>query len=161
MSHHWGSVTPSLPTLVGFGLFVSSWTFSLSVQAQAVYRCDVNGRVAYSHEPCVGARVVDTTPTQGLDKSTGTSLKGRDVRKEELDRALNEALRPLSRMSHEEAKAFARRTKLSASAQAECKWLDATMPGQEQKVQEAAPTEKAEANLQLYESRKRFRELNC
>lgn len=34
------------------------------IQAQTVYRCGSGGRVVYSHEPCVGAKAVDTTPTQ-------------------------------------------------------------------------------------------------
>ena len=43
-----------------------------SVGAQPVYKCkSPQGKVAYSHEPCVGAQVVDTTPTQGLDRSMG------------------------------------------------------------------------------------------
>lgn len=74
---------------------------SASVQAQSVYRCETHGRIGYSHEPCVGAKVVDTTPTQGLDKAIGASRKGRDVRREEFKRSLNEAMRPLTGMSHE------------------------------------------------------------
>jgi hypothetical protein len=134
---------------------------SAVAQAQSVYRCETNGRVGYSHEPCVGAKVVDTTPTQGLDKSTGVSLKGRDVRREELNRALNEAVRPLTGMSHEQTKTFERRIKLPAGAQAECKLLDMRLPHQEQTVRTSLPSAKAEAEVQLFLSRRRFRELGC
>ena len=34
--------------------------------AQQVYRCESGGHVSYSHEPCLGAQAVDTTPTQRL-----------------------------------------------------------------------------------------------
>ena len=54
--------------------------------AQTVFRCEVNGRVTYSHEPCVGARRVDTTPKQGLDTSNEKSRKGADVRNAEVNK---------------------------------------------------------------------------
>lgn len=56
------------------------WMLTVPMVALAqktVYRCESAGKVAYSHEPCVGAREVDTTPTQGLDKMSGHSRKGR------------------------------------------------------------------------------------
>lgn len=134
---------------------------STIAQAQSVYRCETNGRVGYSHEPCVGARVVDTTPTQGLDKSTGVSLKGHDVRRDEFKRSINEAMRPLTGMSHEQTKTFERRIKLPASAQAECKLLDMRLPHQEQAVRTSTSATKAEADVQLFLSRRRFRELGC
>ena len=53
------------------------------------------GKVAYSDEPCAGATVVDKTPTQGLDKITGTYKKDAEVQKIELHKAMAEALNPL------------------------------------------------------------------
>ena len=58
---------------------------ALTCAAQTVYKCESKGAVTYSHEPCMGAKVVDTTPTQGLDKSSGSSRKGADVRQVELE----------------------------------------------------------------------------
>lgn len=147
----------------------SRWAIALTtgllasalVQAQSVYRCETQGSIGYSHEPCVGAKVIDTTPTQGLDKSTGASRKGSDVRREELNRKLNEAMRPLTGMSHEQTKAFERRMKLPASVQAECKLLDFQLPDQEQTVRKSAQAATAEAEVQLFLSRRRFRELGC
>lgn len=43
---------------------------------QAVYRCDQGGKIGYSHEPCLGGKVIDATPTQGMDKMSGVSRKG-------------------------------------------------------------------------------------
>jgi hypothetical protein len=52
----------------------------LPVVAQhSVYRCETNGKVSYSDAPCVGARVIDATPTQGMDKMTGQSREGSNV----------------------------------------------------------------------------------
>ena len=74
------------------GLFVLALSSSY---AQTVYRCKSNGSVVYSHEPCLGAQAVDTTPTQGLDKSSGQSRKGADVQKSETNKAMAEALQPI------------------------------------------------------------------
>lgn len=142
-------------------VLVTACLASAVAQAQSVYRCETNGRVGYSHEPCVGAKVVDTTPTQGLDKSTGVSRKGRDVQREEFKRTLNEAMRPLTGMSHEQTKVFERRFQLPASAQVECKLLDVRLPDQEQAVHTSTPAAKAEAEVRLFLSRRRFRELGC
>lgn len=62
--------------------------------AQPVYRCKTKGKVTYSHKPCVGAKVVDTTPAQGLDKFTGQSRKGKDVHQHEYNRRFDDAVKP-------------------------------------------------------------------
>ena len=54
--------------------------------AQTVFRCEVNGRVTYSHEACLGARPVDTKPKQGLDTSNEKSRKGAALRSTEVDK---------------------------------------------------------------------------
>lgn len=117
--------------------------------------------VSYSNEPCIGATVVDTTPTQGLDKSSGVSRKGRDVRREESSRVLNEAMRPLTGLSHEEAKIQQRRFKLPASVELECQWLDVRLPSQEAAVKNADAQNREKAEAQLFLSRSRFRNLGC
>lgn len=70
-------------------------------------------------------------------------------------------MRPLTGMSHEQTKTFERRIKLPASAQSECKVLDMRLPDQEQAVRTSTPVAKAEAEVQLFLSRRRFRELGC
>ena len=35
-----------------------------------VYRCETAGKVAYSDSPCIGATIVDATPTQGMARGT-------------------------------------------------------------------------------------------
>lgn len=138
-----------------------AWGASVASQAQPVYRCEEGGKVRYSHEPCVGAKVVDTTPTQGLDKSSGVSRKGRDVRQDELNRMFNDAVRPITGRSHEESKVAQRRWKLPATAQGECSLLDHHIPKQAQAAKAAVAEDKADAELRLYKSRARFRELGC
>jgi hypothetical protein len=49
-------------------------SFSIPAHAQKpVYRCETAGKVSYSDAPCVGAKEIDATPTQGMDKMTGAS----------------------------------------------------------------------------------------
>jgi hypothetical protein len=130
--------------------------------AQTVYRCETaKGKVSYSNEPCIGAKVVDTTPTQGLDKSSGVSRKGSDVQREQTRKALNEALRPLTGKSHEEMKVAERRYKLPASVKLECQWLDAQLPAQEAAVKSGDAQSKEKSEAQLFLSRSRFRNLGC
>ena len=39
--------------------------------ASVIYRCEAGGKVVYSDEPCMGARVVDATPNSGVDSLSG------------------------------------------------------------------------------------------
>ncbi len=122
----------------------------------------MQGKVSYSHEPCVGAKALDTTPTQGLDKSSGKSRKGPDVRKAEHDRAMSEALRPITGLEHEQRQTLHRRFKLSHAAKLECALLDSRLASQETNERTATtPQDLQTAQQSLFESRKRFRDLRC
>jgi len=124
--------------------------------AQPVYKCQSQGKTVYSHEPCLGTQVVDTTPTQGLDKSSGTSRKGADVRKNEHNKAMAEAFKPLLNETPEQREARHRRFKLTASEQQECYALDARLP-----QQESAAKGGGQEAVDLLVMRKRYRDLRC
>jgi hypothetical protein len=133
-----------------------------SAGAQPVYKCKSSrGTVVYSHEPCVGALVVDTTPTQGLDKSSGQSRKGADVRKSETNRAMAKALEPIFGETAEEYELRHKRFKLPPKQRAECATLDKRLPAEEAAVRDAGKGEVARAEGALFESRKRYREAGC
>ncbi len=132
-----------------------------SPYAQTVYKCKSNGSVVYSHEPCLGAQVVDTTPTQGLDKSSGTSRKGADVQKSETNKAMAKALEPIFGETAEQFELRHKRFKLPLKDRAECATLDTRLPAQETAVRNADKGEPAMAEAALFESRKRYRELGC
>lgn len=129
--------------------------------APPVYRCEANGRVAYSDAPCVGAKLVDATPTQGMDKMTGQSRKGKDVQTVEMNTAFDRAVQPVTGRTHEEMDVMRRRFKLSGQEQAECKSLDGKLPGLEANVAGASGSTKARADVELYKARKRFFDLKC
>ncbi|SFV00255.1 hypothetical protein SAMN04489707_10692 [Paenacidovorax caeni] len=77
-------------------------SFSIPAYAQKpVYRCETAGKVSYSDAPCVGAKEIDATPTQGMDKMTGASRKGADVQRAEHNPLMADALKPLTGMSPE------------------------------------------------------------
>jgi hypothetical protein len=134
---------------------------ALSCAAQTVYKCESKGAVVYSHEPCIGARVVDTTPTQGLDKSSGKSRKGADVVKTEQNKAIAEALHPLFGETPAEREKRHRRFKLPSEDRMECYKLDARLPAQQSATRNVDKAAAAKAETNLFEFRKRYRELRC
>jgi hypothetical protein len=46
-----------------------------TASGQAVYRCEIKGKVSYSHEPCAEAKAPGALPKQGSDTSRGVSRK--------------------------------------------------------------------------------------
>lgn len=128
---------------------------------KTVYRCESAGKVSYSHEPCIGAREVDTTHTQGLDKLSGRSRKGADVQRREQTDAFATAIKPLSGMTPEQYRKHRRRFQLPTNDQRECARLDAAIPALKQQTAMAAPADRAAAEVDLYKARKRFNALDC
>ena len=131
-------------------------------QAQRpVYRCETAGRASYSDEPCVGAKLVDATPTQGVDKMTGVTRKGADVQRYELDGLKAEALKPLTGMNPDQYRVYKRCFQLSPKDKFDCARLDADLPALTDKAAKARPAERAAAEVDLYKARKHFHDLNC
>jgi hypothetical protein len=132
-------------------------------QSRIVYRCEHQGKISYSDEPCVGAKEVDVTPTQGLDKSSGVSRKGAEVQRDEHRRQLVQALKPLdATMDEKRFDQAVRRQPLSAEAQRACRQLDQQLP--QLKTAEASASteaEKAQAEVRLFRARKTFKNLRC
>jgi hypothetical protein len=126
-----------------------------------VYRCETAGKVSYSDAPCVGAKEIDATPTQGIDKMTGASRKGADVRRDEHNALMADALKPLTGMSPEQYRVYKHRFKLSPRDKAECTRLDTELPELKKRAATAPPSDKALADVELYKARKQFNDLNC
>jgi hypothetical protein len=145
-------------------LWVIAGSLGLSTSflgAQPVYKCASKGAVVYSHEPCLGAEVVDTTPTQGMDKWSGTSRKGADVRRTEQNKAMADAMRPIFGETPEQRATRHRRAKLLPQDRLECADLDTRLPAQETILRKADKGAMPGAEAALFESRKRYRELRC
>ncbi len=140
--------------------FVAAAILPAAAQS-TVYRCETNGKVNYSDAPCVGAEVIDATPTQGMDKTTGQSRKGAAVQRDELNTAFDNALRPLHGRSHADMDVMRRRVKLPSHEQAQCARLDNRLPMLEADAARAAGETKARADVGLYKARKQFFDLKC
>ncbi|WP_232080737.1 DUF4124 domain-containing protein [Variovorax sp. SRS16] len=148
-----------MPRLLVAALFAA---LVLPVSAQPkVYRCETNGRVAYSDAPCVGAKPVDVTPTQGMDRMGGQSRKGREVQNDEFNSIFDSATGPLHGRSHEDMNVMRRRVKLPTSDQTQCTRLDGELPQIEEVAARATGAAKAQADVDLYKARKRFFDLKC
>lgn len=119
--------------------------------ASVIYRCEVGGKVVYSDEPCVGARVVDATPNSGVDSLSGHKRVGADGQREQFHRQLGEALRPLG-SSPEKFSVDVRRANLSPEARLACAALDRDLPQLERSKVSAE---------EVYQARKRYRDLGC
>ncbi len=126
-----------------------------------VYRCETGGKINYAEAPCVGGKVVDVTPTQGADRMTGRSRKGSDVQREEYRTLLDDATRPLHGLSHGEMDVIRRRQKLSREDQAQCESLDRQVTALEIQAAKVAGGAKGQADVELYQARRRAFNLKC
>lgn len=142
-------------------LLSSALIAPLAAMAQQVYRCEANGKIGYSHEPCVGAKAIDTTPTQGMDKMTGQTKKGADVQRDEFRRQLGTISSTVTGLSPETHMRLAQRQKLSRTAQLECAAWDIRLPAIEETAAKARSHEKEQAEASLFKARKAFRDLRC
>lgn len=137
-------------------------SFGFHAHAQKpVYRCETAGKVSYSDAPCVGAKEIDATPTQGMDKMTGTSRKGADVRRDEHNAVMADALKPLTGMNADQYRVYKHRLKLTPRDKAECARLNTNLPELKQRAATALSSEKALADVELYKARKQFNDQNC
>ncbi|MDM0058991.1 DUF4124 domain-containing protein [Variovorax fucosicus] len=126
-----------------------------------VYRCEIQGKVNYSDVPCVGAKTVDVTPTQGADKMSGRSSKGKEVQREEFHITLDNATRPLHGLSHGEMDVRRRRYQLSPADQRQCASLDQQIPELEARATKTTGSARGQADVALYQARKRVFDLKC
>ncbi|MEJ1165562.1 DUF4124 domain-containing protein [Variovorax sp. CCNWLW186] len=129
--------------------------------APPVYRCENAGKVSYSDSPCVGAKVIDATPNEGVDKMSGKSRKSTELQRTELNRSIDDALKPLTGKSREEMDVLRRRVKLQPREQGECRQLDSHLPELELATQRYTGNAKAQADVALYQARKRYFDLGC
>lgn len=132
------------------GIFVSTG-FTAEAQSRApTYKCETAGKVTYSDEPCVGAKLVHTSPTQGLSKFSGQTRKGADVQRVENNAAMAEALKPVFNESASDRATRHARAKLTTSEKLDCDKLDGLIKGGNGSDDE-----------KLYQDRKRFKDLKC
>jgi hypothetical protein len=95
----------------------------------------------------VGAKVINATPNQGVDKMSGQSRKGADVQRAEMNKVFDDALKPLTGKSPKEMDALRRRVRLPGTDQAECARLDRQLPAFEARASSSDGKPHAEAEV--------------
>ena len=136
-------------------------SMTLPAMAQQVYRCEVNGKVSYSNEPCQGAKVVNTTPAQSSDKTSDQQQKNLDTLKAELERNNATKTRALAAKTPEDPEVAKRRENLTPLAKHSCSLLDQSLPQLRENAAHGTPENKEKADIQLYKARKAFQDLRC
>lgn len=136
--------------------------FTCSAYAQ-VYKCDQNGKTVYGDAPCLGAKRVNVTPTQGADKWTGKSKKGEDVRTDEFQTAMSKALKPLLGETPEQYKTRHRRTQagLTMRDMNRCTALDRQLQALEQTERDATGERLESTQKQLLQVRQQYYGMKC
>ncbi len=155
------AILVNVGALHALGAILAICSGTAAIAQPVVYRCETAGKVAYSDSPCVGAKVIDATPTQGMDKMAGRSRKGREVQRDEFNRQLDGAIRPLTSRSHEDMNVLRKRVYLPAKDQQQCARLDGLLPTLEADAQAAKGEARARADVDLYKVRKQFFDLKC
>jgi hypothetical protein len=152
----------SAPAVLGMSLLVASSALAqLPAPTRTVYKCQIEGKLRYSDEPCVGAQRIDVTPTRGVDRLSGTSRIGNDVAREIRSEQLAKALAPLSGMNAAEFATTSRRSQLSAAAQSECRQLEPAILASEKEERSAAGANVQSTQQELFILRKRYKTLGC
>lgn len=132
-------------------------------QAQ-IYKCERDGKTTFTDEPCVGAKRIEVQPTQGLDKWSGQSKKGADVRKEEYRRLWDDSMRPLTGpVDHQQMNRRRDRyaKHLTPAEHTECERLDKTMRDLEAQEAAAQADDLNKLQADLFKQRARYRSLKC
>lgn len=129
--------------------------------SRTLYKCEVDGKVTYSDNPCVGAQKIDVEPTRGVSKLSGKERIGKDVSREHQQEALAEAVRPITGKDAKQLEVFGRRLKLSEQARRHCAELDASIPLAEREEQTATKANLQAAQERLFAQRDRYRKLGC
>ncbi len=140
---------------------IPSFAQTVPAPSRTVFKCEVNGRIAYSDSPCLGAKRVDVEPTRGLNKSTGAERIGADVSRERHSEAVANALRPIFGETSDQRAKRHRRAKLDSATQTECSKLDDAIPVAEAEEKQTARAELPSIQGRLLQLRRRFRDLNC
>lgn len=134
---------------------------SLPVPSRIIYKCVVAGKIAYTDEPCLGAKRLDIEPSRGLSKFSGKEMIGADVQRENHRDMMADALRPLAGLNHQQYATLHRRVNLSGAAKAECGMLDQSIPQTEAVEADSAREARPAIQRDLLSLRKRFKELRC
>lgn len=129
--------------------------------SRIVYKCEEGGKVIYSDAPCLGAKRVDIQPTRGLNKISGSERIGADVRAEQNNEQMTNALRPLFGESATERTVRHKRARLSPEKAHKCYELDREISQAEQRERTAKGADLKSIQSELLVHRQSFHRMDC
>jgi hypothetical protein len=133
----------------------------LAPTSRTVYKCTVAGKVVYTDEPCLGARLIHVEPTRGMDQDSGKRRIGADINNERMREGLAEAIRPITGMDRQQLDKATRRRKLEPAASAECAKLDDSIAVAERSEHSTAASDRSRIEQKLLQERLRQKKLGC
>lgn len=158
-----GWIALAIAATTGFTATTSAQ--SLPKASREAFRCEVNGKVVYTDQPCLGAKKVDTEPTRGMNMNSGRVMVGKDVQQEIYREQMATALKPLTGMDKKQYALHHKRFQLPASAKFECQRLDQSIPEAEINERSAQKsgdrTNLLRVQQDLLQQRQRFVKLGC
>ena len=134
---------------------------TLHAPSRTLFKCQDKGKIIYSDSPCLGAEKLEVEPARGVNKLSGQTRVGHDVRNEIHREMIAEAIRPLTGLSAKQFEVEARRYKLPGAAQQECRRLDQDLASTEFEEKRTAQNGLRDVQARLFVMRQRFRELRC
>lgn len=154
---------PSVAALFGIPLVLAanSAMAQLPAPTQTVYKCTIGGKIRYSDEPCLGAKRIDVTPTRGVDRLSGAARIGKDAARERRSEQFARAVEPITGMNEAEFATAARRARLGAESQRECRQLEAAIVASEKAERSGFEPAIQSTQQELFRLRKRYKTLAC
>lgn len=92
---------------------------------------------------------------------SGKSRKSPELQRTELNRAVDDALKPLTSKTRDEMDVMRRKVKLQPREQGECRQLDSRLPELDAATRRNYYARKGQADVALYQARKRYFYLGC
>ncbi len=89
------------------------------------------------------------------------SRKSPELQRTGLNRAVDDALKPLTGKTRDEMDVIRRRVKLQRREQGECRQLDSRLPELDAATRRNDCARKAQADVALYQARKQYLYLGC
>lgn len=129
--------------------------------SRTVFKCEAAGKVIYSDSPCLGAQRIDIEPTRGASKLSGTERIGEDVRREQLNEQMAEALKPLLGENPQQRAKRLHRARLDPQARLACARLDRDIAAAEKQEKSASSSALAPMQKRLFGLRVEYRDLRC
>ena len=149
------------PLLLALQLLLPAYAQSLPAPSRTVFKCEINGKVAYSDSPCLGAQRLDIRPTRGIDKSTGNERIGKDVRQERSDEKIAKAWEPIFAETPEQRAKRHRRAALKPESRTQCSRLDQEIELAEQAERNATKAMLSDVQSDLLRLRRQYRDTRC